>query len=578
MNASNSTPNKTITGTDDADSIKNSGAVVQIYAQDGNDTIDNSANLVTISAGEGNDSIENIGSNVEIYLDDGDDYVSIYSGSDIKIYGGTGKDSVNSHQDKVSIYGGADNDSIFNDGGDNVFISGDEGNDNILNYFGQYLTISGGTGNDYIYSEHFNNYNGATHHNSISGGDGNDKISLDGYSNTNTINGGSGDDIISFYASNYNLIQYAYGDGNDTIIGFRSNDTLQITTPKSFETMTGGNDLYFIFDNGSITMKNVTSANVVTIAGGDSTTETTTTSATETVTTAASTTTTVTTVTTETATITTTTEITIPTVDTTTLASGGDTIINNINNYYGDYYDMSGNNGTIIINSSVEGDVTNNTTVDNSVTIIKEGDTYTYNGGDKIIDNYQQGEVVKLASDYQGIDLKENSFFVKSSSGQLEIQNSRDKFIGYSAENEVVAYSYVASGGGNVDGRDKNVAEIFIGGDNANNQIYAGSGGSSLWGGNGGTDTLIGGEGYDEFFYAVGSGNDIMQSVGDNDLVNLASVNLSQISGVDVKVGQVNINFVDGGSLQVQGGSGVAYRIAEGTFAVNQSTKQWSAK
>ena len=66
----------------------------------------------------------------------------------------------------------------------------------------------------------------------------------------------------------------------------------------------------------------------------------------------------------------------------------------------------------------------------------------------------------------------------------------RDKFIGYSAQNsEVIAYSYVASGGGNVDGRGKNQAEILIGADHQNNQIFAGNGGSSLWGANGGADT-----------------------------------------------------------------------------------------
>ena len=251
---------------------------------------------------------------------------------------------------------------------------------------------------------------------------------------------------------------------------------------------------------------------------------------------------------------------------------------NVVNIYNGNVYYINDNNGTIIIDSNVEGDVINNTTVDNSTTIIKEGNTYTYSGGDKVIDNYQQGEVVELASDYQGIDLNGNSFFVKSSSGQVEIQNSRDKFIGYSANSEMVAYSYVASSGGTVNGRGKTQAEIMIGADNANNQIYAGSGGSSLWGGAGGNDMMFGGAGYDEFFYAVGGGSDVIQNADDNDLVNLASVNLSQISGVDVSVGQVNINFVDGGSLQVQGSSSVAYRIAEGTFKVNQSTKQWSAK
>ena len=224
------------------------------------------------------------------------------------------------------------------------------------------------------------------------------------------------------------------------------------------------------------------------------------------------------------------------------------------------------------------GELFGTSATEDSAILSKNGDTYTYSGGNKTIENYQQGEVIELAGDYQGIDLNGNSFFVKSSSGSLEIQNSRDKFVSYSASGQIAAYSYVASGGGQVDGRSYSQAEIFIGADNADNQIYAGSGGSSLWGGVGGVDTLIGGSGYDEFFYAVGGGSDIMQNVGDNDLINLASINLSQISGVDVNVGQVNINFVDGGSLQINGGNDVRYQIAEGTFAVNQSTKEWSNK
>ena len=51
MFTENSTPNKEITDSNDNDSIKNSGAVVKIYAQDGDDSINNSANLVTISGG-----------------------------------------------------------------------------------------------------------------------------------------------------------------------------------------------------------------------------------------------------------------------------------------------------------------------------------------------------------------------------------------------------------------------------------------------------------------------------------------------------------------------------------------------
>ena len=165
---------------------------------------------------------------------------------------------------------------------------------------------------------------------------------------------------------------------------------------------------------------------------------------------------------------------------------------------------------------------------------------------------------------------------MKSSSGQLEIQNARSKFVGYSANSEVVAYSYVASNSGTIDGRGYSQAEIMIGADNADNQIYAGGSGSSLWGGTGGNDTLTGANGYTEFFYAVGGGSDVVQSSNSDDLINLASVSLSQISDVNVNIGQVNINFIDGGNLKVNGDSGVRYQVAEGTFSVNQYTKQWS--
>ncbi|MBQ7198458.1 MAG: hypothetical protein IJS29_04255, partial [Selenomonadaceae bacterium] len=171
------------------------------------------------------------------------------------------------------------------------------------------------------------------------------------------------------------------------------------------------------------------------------------------------------------------------------------------------------------------------------------------------------------------------SFYIKSQSGRLEIQNARDKFIGYSASNsEVIAYSYVAGSSGSVDGRGKSQAEILIGADNSNNQIYAGSGGSSLWGGNGGTDTLRGGDGYDEFFYAMGSGSDVVQNASSNDIVNLLGVSLSQISGYSYDSSSVNLQFADGGNLRVEGTSAVGYRVENQTYMFNRYSNQWTTK
>ena len=258
---------------------------------------------------------------------------------------------------------------------------------------------------------------------------------------------------------------------------------------------------------------------------------------------------------------------------------GNTSISGGVGNTYVDnsrtsYTDNSVNN----IDNSVT-TITDNSVTDNSTNVVSQGNAFVYSGGDQVIDNYQSGDKIKLASDYQGIGLEGNSFFVKSSSGQLEIQNSRDKFIEYTGENEeTVAYTYVASGEGAVDGRGKSQAEIMIGGDDSNNQMYAGEGASSLWGGNGGADTLVGGDGYTEFFYAVGSGNDVVQNSVSTDIVNLLGVSLEQITNVDVNIGQVNINFMDGGSLKVEGNTGVGYKLGDQVYTVNQSTGEWSTK
>ena len=218
---------------------------------------------------------------------------------------------------------------------------------------------------------------------------------------------------------------------------------------------------------------------------------------------------------------------------------------------------------------------TKNSSVNSSI-IQLENNVYTYGGGNKFISSYNQGEVVRLDSDYRGIDLIGNSFYVNSSSGQLEIKNARNKFIGYSAgDANVIAYSYVAGSAGNIDGRSMAQAEIFIGADNVSNSIHAGSGGSSLWGGNGGDDTLVGGDGYDEFFYTVGNGNDIIQNAASNDIVNLLGVSLGQISDAFVNESAVTLKFVDGGSLRVEGNTNVGYALGGLTYAANQSNGTW---
>lgn len=57
------------------------------------------------------------------------------------------------------------------------------------------------------------------------------------------------------FVSYDNVIQYASGDGNDTITGFNSTDTLHITKG-SYKTKVSGNDVIVTVGKGKITLKN----------------------------------------------------------------------------------------------------------------------------------------------------------------------------------------------------------------------------------------------------------------------------------------------------------------------------------
>ena len=463
-------------------------------------------------------------------------------GGQTETYNGISVDNYNvlynSGGSSVLMFGGNSEDSLLSTGrlgyidameGDDYIYSGDQEN-----------SLFGGVGNDTIL-----NY-GA--YNVISGGEGNDSIANASTGEYSSTEGGLGDDVIILSTSSaHNLIRYALGDGNDVVMGFNSDDILDITNGV-YKKSNDGNDLVITVGNGSIRFPGL-AGGAINILG-------------------------------------------TPAEDYGSSFQGNVTAVVNpeekradeaarenvqytINNYYNTIINEITNTENTNINN-----VTNNNTTNinntNIVVINKTDNHYTYNGGNSVINNYTEGEVVQLTGEYRGIDLQGNSFIVKLSGGDLEIQNCRDKFIGYSAgDNNVVAYSYLASGGGTIDGRGKNQAEIMIGADNSDNQILAGSGGSSLWGGNGGNDTLSGGEGYDEFFFAMGSGNDVVQNASSNDMINLLGVSLSQISGFSYDNSSVTLNFNDGGSLRVEGNTGIGYRLENQTHACNQATGEW---
>jgi len=256
-----------------------------------------------------------------------------------------------------------------------------------------------------------------------------------------------------------------------------------------------------------------------------------------------------------------------------TSTTKGDTVIN-----------VTNNTNTTINNIT---NVTNNTTVNNitetvnNVNVVNNNFSYTYvyNGGNKVINNYNEGELINLG-DFAGINLDANNFYVMSSSGSLEIQNVRGKFVDYSyLDKTPIAYSYLGNGGGVIDGRSKNgQLGIMVGADNSDNQIYAGNSGSSMWGGMGGNDILTGGNGYDEIFYTAGSGSDIVQNVGDNDVVNLLGVSLSQITYASITDSGIIAGFADGGQLNVKSSAAVGFKLEGVTYVANRADKTWHVK
>ena len=182
-----------------------------ITLTEGDDTYNNTAGETILALG-GNDSIDNWNANVSID-------------------GGAGDDTIGNWSDNNFVNAGDGNNSIVN-GGWNAAVGGvvsgfhttiisGKDQDTIWNG-ADYVTISSGAGNDLIDNIH------AKTSVKIDLGAGDD--SLRNHASNSTISGGLGDDTISLDSSaSLNLIEYDSGDGNDTIWGFKTTDTLNIS-------------------------------------------------------------------------------------------------------------------------------------------------------------------------------------------------------------------------------------------------------------------------------------------------------------------------------------------------------------
>ena len=121
---------------------------------------------------------------------------------------------------------------------------------------------------------------------------------------------------------------------------------------------------------------------------------------------------------------------------------------------------------------------------------------------------------------------------------------------------------------------------ILIGNDN-DNVIYGGSGNNSLWGGASGDDTLFGGDGYNEYYYLKGNGDDVINDAKDGDVIKLLDISIEDINArfTEVSEDKVVVSMQDGGSLTLNGKADVTFELNDGTkFGADRKNKGFNRK
>ena len=189
---------------------------IQMFATGFNNLINNNTNYDIVSGSDGNDTINNYGKYAYVYGYSGADVINNEAGG-TKIYGGDGNDYI--HNSTSSLY-------TINSSYGYVTLDGGEGNDSIYSY-DPYVSINGGAGNDYLESGSWSRV---------------------------TLKGGTGND--TFYSSSTLhsfLYQYAYGDGNDLITSWSSNDTINLGGAY-YTSMTSGSNIVLGVGSGQITL------------------------------------------------------------------------------------------------------------------------------------------------------------------------------------------------------------------------------------------------------------------------------------------------------------------------------------
>ena len=283
--------NATVNGGMGNDSVSLSGNnVIQFAGGDGADTIYNYSSDSRISLPSGAYYTRStVGSNVIISLvsggamtlnDASDKNISIIGGvlttasngvinnyiKNTSVNGTSYRDTINNYAGGVTIKGGAGNDSIYNSTSASytinnsygyVTIDAGDGDDSIYSN-DPYVSINAGAGDDSI-------YNYWTSDVTTDGGAGNDTLDVYG----GTVKGGAGNDRISLLSSSGNhVIQFAGGDGYDTVYNYNSADQISLPSGAYYTRSTVGSNVIITLSSGGAMTLSGASDKTINITGG----------------------------------------------------------------------------------------------------------------------------------------------------------------------------------------------------------------------------------------------------------------------------------------------------------------------
>ena len=206
--------------------------------------------------------------------------------------------------------------------------------------------------------------------------------------------------------------------------------------------------------------------------------------------------------------------------------------------------------------------------------------TADFNGNNTVINNISEVHKINYNTTFfNAYSTKDGKDFViaNDEGNLLVIRDAADKTINFVAGGKTYN-GFMTSTSGNVGSTDTEIFTGVFGANYKDNEVFAGKGGSYLWGGFGGNDTLHGGNGADIFYYAYGDGNDNFINAENQDSV-IVSAKLEQISAAQIDDNGVNFSFVNGNSLNISGQVESFTLYSEGStpqkFRADYQTKAW---